>query len=270
MVIELSKEHEGEIHLRSGKLHWDIYSPKFDLKEGFKTLLRAAECENPEGMYLVGFAYLHGNRGVEKDVEKAYEWLAKAASAGNGEAQMLVAEKADEDGDIEAAIHWYGEAEKNGISMADERKRLVLIKKHHRNITNTFEWYKEGADLGIVLDCYRIGMMYFKGEGVPQNYQLAEQYLSKSSHAEGIDKERVSEALGDIYAFHLNDPVQSFDYYYSMGETILAKKVEMMRSKMGYFKRKKFDAEYRKWQAQMKQYEEYQKIMAEKQRDYYI
>jgi len=268
MVKELSKEAEAAFYLRQGKRSWDPYQKNFNLEQGFKCFLTAAESQNSEAMFIVANAYLHG-RGTEKNEEIAYHWFRKAAEAGIGDAQMIMGERAEDNGDQDAALHWYEEAENKDIFMSDERKRLLLIKKHHRNISDTFEWHKEGADLGIALECYRIGMMYYKGEGVAQDYQLAEEYLRQASHAEGIDQERVSEALGDIYAFHLNDPLHSFEYYYSMenGATILAKKVEIMRSKIGYFKRKKFDADYKAWVDRMKQFEEYQKKMTEEIRD---
>ena len=248
MIIELSKEQEGSIHLRSGKLHWDIYSPRFDLKKGFDFLLRAAGCENPEAMYLVGFAYLYGERGTAKDEILAYEWLGKAAETGVGEAQMLVAEKAQKDGDDESALHWYGKAEENNVPMADERKRLLLIKKHNGNPKDTFEWHKEGADLGIPLECFKVGMMYYKGDKVNADIPLAKYYLEKADGQDGAHQDTISETLGDICAFHLNKPLEALSHYCHMseGDKVLSQKVEQIRSGMGFFERRKFDAEYEK------------------------
>lgn len=249
MVIELSKEHEGTIHLQSGKLHWDIYSPKFDLKKGFEDMLRAAECENSEAMYLVGFAYLYGDRGADKDEAKAYEWLAKAASAGNGEAQMLIAEKAQEDGDTEAAIRWYGEAEKHNVFMADEKKRLMLIKKHNSNPSDTFEWHKEGANLGIGLECYKVGMMYYQGKGIKPDYELALHYLEKAYGDSSVHAGELAKVIGDIYAFKLFQPMKAVEFYHTLDEDLMSNTIARLRSSMCLFKRIRFDSVYKRWKA---------------------
>lgn len=49
------------------------------------------------------------------------------------------------------------------------------------------DWYRPGAEAGISSAQYRLGMMYARGEGVPQNDRVAAQWLSKAAqqgHAE--------------------------------------------------------------------------------------
>lgn len=163
-----------------------------------------------------------------------------------------------------ATNDWYEKAEENSVFMADERKRLLLIKKHNMNPEDTFEWHKEGADLGIPLECFNVGMAYYNGDKVNADISLAKYYLEKASGQDEAHREIISETLGDIYAFQLNEPMEAVSHYYYMPDKeAFSKKLEQIRSRMGFFKRRKFDAEYCEWKNLLEQKE---KHISEQQR----
>lgn len=163
-----------------------------------------------------------------------------------------------------ATNDWYEKAEENSVFMSDERKRLLLIKEHNMNPEDTFEWHKEGADLGIPLECFNVGMAYYNGDKVNADISLAKYYLEKASGQDEAHREIISETLGDICAFHLNEPMEAVSHYFCMSDKEgFSKKVEQIRSRMGFFKRRKFDAEYREWKNLLEQKE---KHISEQQR----
>lgn len=129
--------------------HWDPFSDEFDLESGFRDLLEGAKGRDLYSMACVGRAYLLG-RGVEKDEEQAEYWFGRVA---------------------ERLITW-----------ADGRWRHLSVRRRviERGKDPTVGWLMETAELGEPMSCYIVGMKYYKGSGVKQDYKLALKYLTKA------------------------------------------------------------------------------------------
>lgn len=66
-----------------------LYEDDGDLSEAFGLFKKAAEQNNPEGLYYTGYCYLYGY-GTEKSVDSAYYHLAKAKELGYSDAERLL------------------------------------------------------------------------------------------------------------------------------------------------------------------------------------
>ena len=53
----------------------------------YEQFIKAAKKGDPEAQYQIGQCYERGGRGVEKDLNLAFEWFSKAASQGLAKAQ---------------------------------------------------------------------------------------------------------------------------------------------------------------------------------------
>ncbi|MBS0663057.1 MAG: lipase maturation factor family protein [Verrucomicrobia bacterium] len=98
---------------------------------------------NPQAQSFLGYAYLSGEEGVERDPAEAANWLTKAAEQGVPGAQLnLSLLLANGDGvarDLPAAARWCQRAAEQGLADAQDR----------------------------------LGIMYAEGMGLPQNLQSA-------------------------------------------------------------------------------------------------
>ena len=91
---------------------------------------------NIAAQYNIGVMYASGI-GVERDYEKALEWLGKAALQGDEEAQVNL-----------GVMHAYGQG------VAIDHKEAIY-------------WFRMAAKNGVGFAEYNLGMQYFFGKGVP-------------------------------------------------------------------------------------------------------
>lgn len=86
------------------------------------SVLNAAEQGDMKAQAKLGSMYLLGQNGVEKDEQKAAEWLLKSASKGFIEAEVMIAAMYDRGlgvkSDIHAATKWYEKAAAQGHTTA--------------------------------------------------------------------------------------------------------------------------------------------------------
>jgi len=126
---------------------WEQYelwnhSPKF------AALMEKATAGDADSQYDVAAAHDHGDHGVKKDNQAAFEWYLRAAKQGHIEAQC--------------AIAW---AYKNGAGVkADNRL--------------AFEWYMKAAEQGDAQAQYNVGKAYVNGEGVEKDLKKAAKWIS--------------------------------------------------------------------------------------------
>ena len=98
-----------------------------------------AEQEDADAQYRLGFKYYMGNKGVEQDYAKAFEWYLKSASQGNAEAQNNLGELYDKGKGVE------------------------------QDSAKAFEWYLKAAEQGDAKGQFNVGAFYHKGEGIEQS-----------------------------------------------------------------------------------------------------
>jgi uncharacterized protein len=106
---------------------------------------------NRDGMYMLGWCHMQGNCGTPVDKTQAAEWLRKAADAGHAWAMVD-----------------YGTALANGVGVTlDDAKAVDYFK---RAIAATNDKSGHAA----------LGVAYFNGSGVPEDYQKALQHFTKA------------------------------------------------------------------------------------------
>ena len=82
-------------HIMSRDIVERLTGERVQIKEKespFQAYLRSAEKGDPDAMFIVGRCYQDGV-GTEKDMDKAMEWLKKAADKGNAAAKRMLQPK---------------------------------------------------------------------------------------------------------------------------------------------------------------------------------
>jgi TPR repeat protein len=161
-----------------------------DKNETFKWLkLAAMNSNHPQIQYEVGMKYYNGI-GVDKDYKEAFNWLLFSAKQGFPLAQnrlgiMYYTGKGVEK-DYKKAKEWFKLAAKQN----DETKY-----KFKRILYNFFDKYKfpetmpRPVDIGnltngISSSRYNLGVMYYKGKGVKNNYKKGYKWFLKSAKSD--------------------------------------------------------------------------------------
>jgi len=121
--------------------------------EGFRWIHLAAEKGDPGSAYLTGMLLLKGT-GVKQNTSEGVFWLKKAADAGNADALARLGQDT-----------YFGD---DGIKK-DLKAAIPLI--------------RSAAEKGNLWACDTMGLLYMNGEGVPKDEHMADEWLSKGSHA---------------------------------------------------------------------------------------
>ncbi|MBQ9873489.1 MAG: sel1 repeat family protein [Thermoguttaceae bacterium] len=123
---------------------------KFDLNEAIKWLQKAADANEDQSAFILGFFALVGIPGVEKNVNAGIENLEKARSLGNGSASALL-----------------GELYERGIGV-------------DRDLARAIDYYQEAYRVGEYAPFdpnERLGRLYYRGEGAEQDKEKALNYF---------------------------------------------------------------------------------------------
>lgn len=101
--------------------------------------------------------------------------------------QYLYAKELDKEGKKEEAFQWHERAAKNGqkdswyyVGLAYEEGKLFP-----KNCSYAAQCYEKGLKPSGSIGCYnRLGVLYFKGDGVPQDYEKAVKLLTQAYEEE--------------------------------------------------------------------------------------
>lgn len=153
--------------------------------------------------YELGMALLKGKAGIAS-LREAGEWIATAALAGHGGAQLTL-------GRLYASGEGYA-----------------------RDPQQAFFWISAAAEQGITEAIYELGMMYSRGDGVERSHALAAQWFRKAGeqkHAGALYQ------LGLIYELGLDyraNPRRALEWYRkaaAAGSKAAAEKVRALESR---------------------------------------
>jgi len=114
-------------------------------KAHFFATKKLAESDNIDAQSELGLLYQYG-KGVQKDYEKAFKWLTKAAEAGNAKAQSALGHLYDNPGD-------------------------------YKNLSLAAKWYRRAADQGKPQAQYYLGWNYSIGRGIKKDTLQALKWL---------------------------------------------------------------------------------------------
>ena len=143
--------------------------------------------EDPAEQYKQGFLYMTGYEGHEKDDEKAFFWLNKAAVTGHPWAQYYLA--------------WLY---RRGAGTKENPERAAVL-------------FEKAAKAGIAYAIYAIGDCYRKGYGVEKDPSKAITWLKN-----GRDSAACCVALGEMYEFGegTEENLDEALYYYECAERL--------------------------------------------------
>ena len=149
---------------------------------GLKTLKQLAEQGNATAQFCLGEMYNYG-KGVPQDDDRARQWYAEAAEQGDADAQFRLGETYD-----------YGEGVLQDDGRACQWYAKAAVRGHEAGLSALIQLAEQGnADAQ-----YRLGCMYRKGEGVPQDYDLARRWFEKAiaqGHADALND------FGEMYYY---------------------------------------------------------------------
>ncbi len=142
---------------------------------------------DPAEQYKQGFLYMTGYEGHEKNDEKAFFWLSKAADAGHPWAQYYLA--------------WLY---KKGAGTKENPERAAFL-------------FEKAAEEGILFAVHAVGDCYRKGYGVKKDPFKAIKWLER-----GKDSAACQLALGEMYEFGegTEENLDEALYYYECAERL--------------------------------------------------
>ena len=180
---ELEKELGGERWLALK----DIKGKAISRNEDMSDILFMAEHGNPAAQLTAGKAYYHGDR-VDRDPEKAYIWIHKAAQAGLPEAQYYLA--LCYSGSIcieqnpEAYRKWMKKAADQGYAEAQCEYAQEFLMHSARSLEEAKEalyWTKLAAQQDYPKAVWNLSILYEGGFGVKKDLKEAMRLKKRAS-----------------------------------------------------------------------------------------
>jgi hypothetical protein len=144
----------------------------------------AAAKGDAEALNQLGRAHTFG-QGVPKDLDKAYQFLRRAADQGHAEAQNAVgvfhyngmgsAKK-----DPAEAARWYRKGAEQGLAKAQNNLGLMLVAGDgvKQDEAEAAKWFRAAAEQGFANGQYNLGMSLRDGHGVEKDPVQAHQWLA--------------------------------------------------------------------------------------------
>ncbi len=120
-------------------------------KLSFEAIQTKAEAGDADSQYAMGLHYLHGE-GVEKNFDKAFTWLTKAADQNHTPAQYDL-----------GVMYALGEGVEKDYAMAEKL-------------------YRKAADKNYPEALYGLGVMYERGEGLKKDTGEAAKYYRQAAN----------------------------------------------------------------------------------------
>lgn len=147
----------------------------------FKYFEKAALLDNYDAQYSLAELYYRG-QGVAKNYALALKWFRESA-AYLARAQLMMGNMlADGHGASEKdAIEWWREAAELGVEDAQHNLAISLLRAPGDH-SESLRWLKRLAASNDSSALNSLGNMYYSGDTVLQNYDLAFEYYKKSAH----------------------------------------------------------------------------------------
>lgn len=147
----------------------------------------AAKAGNKDGMHALGFYYVNGDGGFEKNTELGVQWLTKSFEAGNAYSAYTIGSCLQNEGH------------------EGKRTKQISAAEAEGKISQGFQWYLKGAQAGhiwcmeAVGDCYRRGSDWGTERDITQAIYWLEKFLNECS-PEPWNKKDIQKNLEDLYS----------------------------------------------------------------------
>lgn len=141
-----------------------------NIPEAIRWLKNPIEQEDPEAQFLLGLIHENGN-GIPKDREMAIHLYRLAAEQGHPEAQVNLGSLLEEGtpGQLEEAVYWYTvAAEQNAMVQAQYNLGILYFigKGVKQNFSQALKLFTQAAQKGDVESTILVGSMHEKGQGI--------------------------------------------------------------------------------------------------------
>lgn len=143
-------------------------------------------------LYNESLKYLDG-QGVCKDMKEAFRLNAEAAEDGMHDAVLAMGwfylRGIGVDIDLDESKRWY----KKSARQKDPRAMFSLgeIFYDERDYVEALVWFNRAIENGHARSLYWIGMMHWKGRGVPEDKKLANRFFSKAAEKKVDEAQRL-------------------------------------------------------------------------------
>jgi uncharacterized protein len=193
LVRPLAERGNPDAQFKLGSFYYEGRPVPQDYAEAIKWFRRAADQGNVYAQFNLGKIYAEGGRGAEQDKEQALMWFNFAAAQGDLEAfrekETLVkhmtpvqVEKAQKlarefrpESTYAAAIRELKPLAEQGKATAQFKLGLMYYRGQSlpQDYAEALKWFRLAARQGDVYAQFNTGFMYEKGQGVPQDYTEA-------------------------------------------------------------------------------------------------
>ena len=153
-----------------------------------KSEIERAKNGDLDSQYLIGFHYLLGLRGIEKNIEKGFRWLEMAADHSNIHAQYMLGSsycsETFEYNNIKKGVKLLNESAKNGHLQS----QLLLGKLYHEgqlvepDLTKSEYWLLKASKQNSSIAIHQLGNWYYTGEIGNKDMEKAYGFYLKSAN----------------------------------------------------------------------------------------
>lgn len=179
--FEKNKMSINSIH-EQGLVYYEGEGTKKDYKKALVWFLKGAELSYPESLYRIGFMYLNG-LGVNEDIDESLIWFEKAALAGHEVAKHQVSLLRREESHKQSVLSLQSICPEllNEYFLYRLGMMFYFGEGVNQSYPKAIEIFKMGAGFKHPGILYRIGIMFYRGYGVEKNYNEAFFWLSKAA-----------------------------------------------------------------------------------------
>jgi hypothetical protein len=162
----LAEQGNADAQFNLGSLYYQGWGVPQDYKEATKWFRKAAGQRHIFAQVTLGSIYAEGVQGViEKDYSQALMWFIFAAAAG----------------DMEAMEYRNNLAMKMTPAQIAEAQKMAREFKPEDAYTKLLQEFKVLAEQGGAAAQLKVGLMYYNGQGVLQDYAEANKWFRKSA-----------------------------------------------------------------------------------------
>lgn len=180
---------------------------QYEMSDEVLLLKAKAEAGDPKAQYQLAFHYNVG-KGVKQDKNEAFYWYKLSSENGNTDAMCIVASaylrgEMGCEKDVQKAFDLYETAEAKGNKSGTRGLGLLGLELGNMFYTGegveqdyykAFQWYEYGAEKGNAEAQCSLAIMYENGDGVKQDTKKAvEWYITASSNGDKDARNRLSE-----------------------------------------------------------------------------
>ena len=151
--------------------------------ENLKTL---APADSVEVQHQLALMYYNGRR-IEKDLDKAFQWMSKAAKQAYAPAQyqlaMMYYNAEGTEKNWDKAFQWMSKTAKQAYAPAQYQLAMMYYNAEgtEKDWNKAFQWMSKAAEQVYAPAQHGLALMYYNAEGTEKNWDKAFQWLSKAA-----------------------------------------------------------------------------------------